>query len=69
MPAFLVEHPGAGTVLIDTGFHPSVAVKPSENLGRLAMFTFKDLQMAPEQAVPAQLRERGIDPSEVGRSS
>ena len=28
VPAFLVEHPGAGPVLIDTGFHASVAVKP-----------------------------------------
>jgi glyoxylase-like metal-dependent hydrolase (beta-lactamase superfamily II) len=65
VPAFLVEHPGAGRILIDTGFHPSVAVKPQENLGRLALFTFKDLQMKPEQAVPAQLRTRGIEPSEV----
>ena len=28
VPAFLVEHPGAGPVLIDTGFHPSVAPGP-----------------------------------------
>jgi glyoxylase-like metal-dependent hydrolase (beta-lactamase superfamily II) len=65
VPTFLVEHPGAGRILIDTGFHPSVAVKPQENLGRLALFTFKDLQMKPEQALPAQLRARGIEPSEV----
>ena len=25
---FLVEHPAAGPILIDTGFHASVAVKP-----------------------------------------
>ena len=65
VPAFLVEHPRVGKILIDTGFHPSVAVKPQENLGRLALFTFKDLQMKAEQALPAQLRQRGIDPSEV----
>ena len=65
VPAYLVEHPRVGKILIDTGFHPSVAVKPKENLGRLALFTFKDLQMKSEQALPAQLRERGIDPSEV----
>ena len=29
VPAFLVEHPGAGPILIDTGFHPSVAAKPT----------------------------------------
>lgn len=63
--AFLVEHPGAGPVLVDTGFHPSVAVDPKQNLGRLGTFTFKDIKMAPEQAVPAQLRARGIEPSRV----
>lgn len=65
VPAFLVEHPGAGALLIDTGFHPSVAVKPQENLGRLSQFTFRDVQMKPEQAAPAQLRARGIEPSAV----
>jgi N-acyl homoserine lactone hydrolase len=63
--AFLVEHPGAGPVLIDTGFHPSVAVDPKENLGRLSAFAFKELEMSPEQAVPAQLRGLGIDPGSV----
>jgi N-acyl homoserine lactone hydrolase len=65
VPAFLVEHPGVGPMLIDTGFHPSVAAKPQANLGRLALVTFKDLQMKPEQAVAAQLRARGIEPSAV----
>ena len=35
VPAFLVEHPGAGAMLIDTGLHPSVAVDPKQNFGRL----------------------------------
>lgn len=65
VPAFLVEHPGAGAILIDTGFHPSVAVKPRENLGRLSAFTFKDLEMEASQAVAAQLRARGMDESRV----
>jgi N-acyl homoserine lactone hydrolase len=60
VPAFLVEHPGAGHLLIDTGFHPSVAAKPTANLGRLAQFTFRDIEMTPDQAASAQLRERGI---------
>jgi N-acyl homoserine lactone hydrolase len=65
--AFLVEHPGAGSLLIDTGLHPSVAVDPKENIGRILSFmAFKDLEMRPEQAVPAQLRERGLEPSDVG---
>src|SRR5215207_948109 len=31
--AFLVEHPGVGPIIIDTGFHPSVAVDPKQNRG------------------------------------
>jgi N-acyl homoserine lactone hydrolase len=65
VPAFLVEHPGAGPVLVDTGFHPSVAVNPSQNLGRIAPFIFRNLRMNPNQAVPAQLREKGIPPGDV----
>lgn len=65
VPAFLVEHPIAGPVLIDTGFHSSVAVDPKQNLGRIGTITFKDAKMNPEQAVPAQLRARGIEPNTV----
>jgi N-acyl homoserine lactone hydrolase len=63
--AFLLEHPDAGRILIDTGLHPSAAVKPAESLGRVGSLAFRDLEMDPGQAVPAQLRERGIEPSSV----
>jgi N-acyl homoserine lactone hydrolase len=63
--AFLVEHPSAGPLLIDTGLHLSVAVKPRESFGRITLLAFRDLQMDAGQALPAQLRERGIDPSDV----
>ena len=63
--AFLVEHPSAGLVLIDTGFHASVAVDARQGMGRLGGLIFKDLQMDPRQAVPAQLRELGFDPDDV----
>jgi N-acyl homoserine lactone hydrolase len=64
--AFLVEHPGAGRILVDTGFHPSVAVDPKQNLGRLSARAFGPTGMKSSDAVPAQLRARGTDPSEVG---
>jgi N-acyl homoserine lactone hydrolase len=64
--AFLLEHPLAGPVLVDAGLHPSVAVKPRENLGRVAVRAFRALQMDPGQTLPAQLRERGIEPAAVG---
>ena len=65
IPAYIVEHPGAGTVLVDTGFHASVASDPKANFGRLAG-TFAKIDMDTEEALPGQLRKRGIDPSSVG---
>src|SRR3954447_7816834 len=62
--AFLVEHPGAGLILIDTGFHPSVAVDPKQNLGRLGARVFNP-RMDASDAIPAQLRARGIEPAEI----
>jgi len=64
--AFAVEHPSAGLLLVDTGFHAAVAVEPGQGMGRLGGLVFKDLQMDAAQAVPAQLRERGLDPDAVG---
>lgn len=63
--AFLVEHPGAGLVLVDTGFHAAVAVDPRQGMGRLGGLVFKDLRMDSDQAVPGQLRERGFAPDDV----
>ena len=62
---FLVEHPSAGAVLIDTGFHASVAVKPRSNLGRMGALVYRDIDMRPEQAAVAQLRDKGIQASDV----
>jgi glyoxylase-like metal-dependent hydrolase (beta-lactamase superfamily II) len=63
--AFLVEHPGVGPIIVDTGFHPSVAVDPKQNLGSVYGRIYS-IDMRPEQAIPAQLRERkGIDPGDV----
>ena len=63
--AFLVEHPGGGLLLIDTGFHPAVAVDPKQAFGRLGGLMFKDVEFDAKDAVPDQLRRRGLDPAEV----
>ena len=63
--AFLLEHPGVGPVLVDTGLHPSVAIDPKQNFGRLGALAFKGMKMDPAQAVAAQLRERAIEPGDV----
>jgi N-acyl homoserine lactone hydrolase len=62
---FLVEHPSAGPVLIDTGFHGSVAVSPRSNLGAFGTLIYRDIDMRAEQAAAAQLRAKGIEPSSV----
>jgi len=63
--AFLVEHPGAGPVLIDTGFHGSVAIDPVNAMGRLGALIFKSVEMEPGHAVPDQLRGLGVEPAAI----
>jgi len=64
VPAFLIRHPSAGAILVDTGLHPSVATDPSENFGGLAN-RFTKITLAPGEDVPSQLRKRGLEPGEV----
>jgi len=63
-PAFLIRHPSAGAILVDTGLHPSVASDPKENFGSMAV-RLANPQLAPGEDVPAQLRGRGLDPAQV----
>jgi N-acyl homoserine lactone hydrolase len=63
-PAFLIRHPSAGAILVDTGLHPSIASDPKENFGSTAV-RLANPQLAPGEDVPAQLRGRGLDPSQV----
>jgi glyoxylase-like metal-dependent hydrolase (beta-lactamase superfamily II) len=64
VPAFLVTHPSAGPMLIDTGLHASVAAKPRENMGR-AWARFAKPRVEPGRDLPAQLRERGLEASKM----
>ena len=64
-PAFLIRHPQAGAILVDTGLHPSVASDPAQNFGRAAMRAATPEQES-GQDVPSQLRKRGIEPQKVG---
>ena len=65
VPAFLVRHPTAGLILVDTGLHPSIASDPEANLGRLAA-SFTDWTVRPGEDVASRLRTMGTDPSQVG---
>jgi glyoxylase-like metal-dependent hydrolase (beta-lactamase superfamily II) len=64
VPAFLVEHPGAGAILVDTGLHPSVAIDPSKSFGRVGAL-FNRVRVTPDQALHPQLRARGVEPRDV----
>lgn len=63
-PAFLIRHPSAGAILVDTGLHPSIATDPQENFGSLgARFGHPTLEAGED--VPSQLRKRGLEPGEI----
>jgi glyoxylase-like metal-dependent hydrolase (beta-lactamase superfamily II) len=64
IPAFLIRHPSAGAILVDTGLHPSIATDGRENFGSLAT-RFGKPTLEPGEDVPSQLRKRGLEPGEV----
>lgn len=64
VPVFLVEHPTAGRLLIDTGFHRSVQDDARESLGRRGAWILPARQARGESA-PEQLRARGVEPDEI----
>src|SRR5205807_6612411 len=64
VPAFLVEHPGVGPILIDTGLHPSCASGMAGNMGRAGALLYH-VRMEHDQALRFQLPSRGFEPTEV----
>jgi glyoxylase-like metal-dependent hydrolase (beta-lactamase superfamily II) len=63
-PAFLIRHPSAGAILVDTGLHPSISTDGAENFGRLGT-RFGSPSLESGADVPSQLRARGLDPGEI----
>lgn len=64
VPAFLIHHPTAGPVLVDTGLHPSIASGGGENFGGLAN-RFGRPALEPGEDVPSQLRAKRIEPRSI----
>jgi glyoxylase-like metal-dependent hydrolase (beta-lactamase superfamily II) len=60
---FLIEHPTAGAVLVDTGLHPSVAQGVAGNFGFAGRFY--EARMKHDQALRFQLPRRGVEPEDV----
>jgi N-acyl homoserine lactone hydrolase len=69
IPAYLLEHPSAGAVLVDTGMHASLANgggrERARNLGPIGRMMSRHASMRPEQTVAAQLRARGLDAGNI----
>jgi N-acyl homoserine lactone hydrolase len=64
VPTFLIHHPSAGPILVDTGLHPSIASGGSENFGGLAN-RFGRPSLEAGEDVPSQLRAKGIEPRQI----
>jgi glyoxylase-like metal-dependent hydrolase (beta-lactamase superfamily II) len=63
-PAFLITHPSAGSILVDTSLHSSIAAEPRENFGRLPA-RYARPRIEPGRDLPSQLRELGADPRSI----
>jgi N-acyl homoserine lactone hydrolase len=64
IPAYLVEHPSAGAILIDTGLPKAVADEGSGALGFAAGLVYS-IEMEADWAVVEQLPARGVDAMDV----
>jgi N-acyl homoserine lactone hydrolase len=63
--AFVLVHPAAGPILVDTGFHPAARINPRREFGIPMSLLFRGLSPA-GKSFDEQLRELGIDPAAVG---
>ena len=64
IPAFLLEHPGVGPILIDAGLHPSCAKDVAGNMGRAGKLLYQ-VRMDHDQALRVQLPEREIQTRDI----
>jgi N-acyl homoserine lactone hydrolase len=69
IPAYLLEHPSAGPVLVDTGMHESVIPEGgrerARNLGPIGRLMSRHSSMTPEQTAAAQLQAHGLQPADI----
>jgi len=64
--AFVVRHPSAGVILIDTGFHPDAKHSVRRDFGAAMGLLFRGLETA-DQPYDVQLRSFEVDPQRVER--
>lgn len=64
-PCFLIRHPTAGAILVDTGLHPSVVNDPKHSFGP-ALSRWLRPTLEPGTDVVSRLRDRGLEPEDIG---
>ena len=64
--AYVIRHPTAGTILVDTGFHPDARRDPRKDFGIRMSLVFRGMKY-PDASYEEQLRELGVDPAAVER--
>jgi N-acyl homoserine lactone hydrolase len=64
--AFLLVHPTAGAVLVDTGFSAEAFTDKRRALGRVNDLLFRDARPTPEGTIAEQVAARGYAPREIG---
>ncbi len=62
-PAFLVRHPSAGAILIDTGLNQRVASDPGGDFGIVGRFVVPELERGED--IASQLRAKDVDPRTI----
>jgi N-acyl homoserine lactone hydrolase len=64
--AYVIRHPRAGAILIDTGIHPDASESLRKDFGTRMALLFRGLRPA-ETPYEEQLRALGVEPREVER--
>jgi N-acyl homoserine lactone hydrolase len=64
--AYVLDHPEAGTILVDTGFHADATRDRRRDFGLAMSLMFANLRTASEP-FDEQLRARGVEPEAVER--
>jgi N-acyl homoserine lactone hydrolase len=62
--AFVIEHPSAGSILVDTGFSPEASTSLRQHFGLPMSLLFRGLRPA-ASPFDVQLRTLGIDPDRI----
>ena len=62
--AYVIRHPSAGVILVDTGMHPAACADLRKDFGFAMGLLFRGLRPA-AKPFDDQLRELGIEPADV----